>query len=255
MSEKTGTCDKCQILHVRPPLIEFCPTHASAVEEVAEVRKFFWLNHGCSIAALYGDDGEMQCGNCKSDFKRDSIESLVSFMTMRMAKRFEAVEEVERYRLKSLPSGKICAGCKKPIFKGDGGITDNDGDYHRECGDYKLLMEKEAKIASLERQIETLRSLAGDQVANTADPITDAEVHTVGISIMEPLLAGSKTAMIVSKMIHRIHADKDKIQTAERQVGECKKFVSHVANIGMKDEFLREIQWARQIEAALKEKS
>lgn len=37
-------------------------------------RELLWLRHGCTIAALYGDDGEMQCGQCLLDFKRDSFE-------------------------------------------------------------------------------------------------------------------------------------------------------------------------------------
>jgi hypothetical protein len=37
-----------------------------------------WLRHGCNIAGLYGDDGEMQCGRCLIDFKRNSIDSIVA---------------------------------------------------------------------------------------------------------------------------------------------------------------------------------
>jgi len=37
-----------------------------------KLRKLLWLNHGCEHAALYGDDGEMQCNSCMIDFKRDS---------------------------------------------------------------------------------------------------------------------------------------------------------------------------------------
>lgn len=32
--------------------------------ENLQLRKLLWLNHGCNITALYGDDGEMQCGAC-----------------------------------------------------------------------------------------------------------------------------------------------------------------------------------------------
>jgi len=39
-----------------------------------KLRELLWLRHGCSISALYGDDGEMQCHSCQIDFKRDSIE-------------------------------------------------------------------------------------------------------------------------------------------------------------------------------------
>ena len=49
-----------------------------------QLRKRVWLNHGCPITALYGDDGEMQC-NCGPhhpiDFKRASIAEIESKLT------------------------------------------------------------------------------------------------------------------------------------------------------------------------------
>lgn len=39
-----------------------------------ELRRTLWLNHGC--VALYGDDGEMQCGDCLTDFKREALSEL-----------------------------------------------------------------------------------------------------------------------------------------------------------------------------------
>jgi hypothetical protein len=44
--------------------------------EVDGMKRLLWLRHGCSTAALYGDDGEMQCGNCGADFKRDSADTI-----------------------------------------------------------------------------------------------------------------------------------------------------------------------------------
>ncbi len=38
------------------------------------LRKLLWLRHGCT--GLYGDDGEMQCGSCLLDFKRDAPEAI-----------------------------------------------------------------------------------------------------------------------------------------------------------------------------------
>lgn len=48
------------------------------------LRKLLWLNHGCY--ALYGDDGEMQCGQCIMDFKRDSIERIEEQLEARRRK-------------------------------------------------------------------------------------------------------------------------------------------------------------------------
>jgi hypothetical protein len=38
------------------------------------LRRLLWLRHGCPFAALYGDDGEMQCSSCMVDFKRSPVE-------------------------------------------------------------------------------------------------------------------------------------------------------------------------------------
>lgn len=50
-------------------------------QENKELRKLLWLNHGCPINRLYGDDGEMQCAKCIIDFKRNSIEIIERRLT------------------------------------------------------------------------------------------------------------------------------------------------------------------------------
>jgi hypothetical protein len=47
--------------------------YPSVEESEYELRKLIWLNHGCSVEYLYGDDGELQCHKCRIDFKRDSV--------------------------------------------------------------------------------------------------------------------------------------------------------------------------------------
>lgn len=45
-------------------------------EEIEKaLRREWWLNHGHDH--LYGDDGEMQCGRCPCDFKREPMERLM----------------------------------------------------------------------------------------------------------------------------------------------------------------------------------
>ncbi len=39
--------------------------------DLKALRRMLWLRHGC--AGLYGDDGEMQCGKCLIDFRRDPV--------------------------------------------------------------------------------------------------------------------------------------------------------------------------------------
>ena len=48
---------------------------AYAAQQTAAWREALWLRHGHE--GLYGDDGEMQCGTCVRDFKRDTPEQIV----------------------------------------------------------------------------------------------------------------------------------------------------------------------------------
>jgi len=45
-------------------------------QELDEVRKELWWNHG-HRESLYGDDGELQCSRCPADFKRQPLSQLV----------------------------------------------------------------------------------------------------------------------------------------------------------------------------------
>lgn len=51
--------------------LKLIDSHNVEVQE-NERRRFMWLHHG-HIAALYGDDGEMQCSLCRCDYKREPI--------------------------------------------------------------------------------------------------------------------------------------------------------------------------------------
>lgn len=58
--------------------------HAALVQEQEQaeqtIRAGLWVNHGCPFAALYGDDGEMQCNQitCRIDFKREPLPALLT---------------------------------------------------------------------------------------------------------------------------------------------------------------------------------
>lgn len=62
------------------------------MDENKKLRELLWLRHGCSISALYGDDGEMQCGACLIDFKRASAEDIERGF------KFQA-NKIEHYKL------------------------------------------------------------------------------------------------------------------------------------------------------------
>lgn len=46
--------------------------YEKATRELAEARRLLALRHGCT-ALLYTDDGELQCGECGADFRRQTI--------------------------------------------------------------------------------------------------------------------------------------------------------------------------------------
>jgi len=47
------------------------------IKENQQLRKYIWLNHGCEITSLYGDDGQMQCGKCMIDFKNWDVDIII----------------------------------------------------------------------------------------------------------------------------------------------------------------------------------
>jgi hypothetical protein len=57
-------------------------------EDEMILRKLLWIRHGCDISALYGDDGELQCGQCLIDFKRASAEEISARFTKLSMEKF-----------------------------------------------------------------------------------------------------------------------------------------------------------------------
>ena len=54
------------------------------------LRRVLWFGHCCdggTIGQLYGDDGEMQCSNCGSDFLRHSFETIVDNINRKLIER------------------------------------------------------------------------------------------------------------------------------------------------------------------------
>jgi len=65
-------------------------------KEVGKLRKLLWLNHGCDISALYGDDGEMQCCSGRHisiDFKRDSPKAIKQKIVLTNLRAIQAAKE------------------------------------------------------------------------------------------------------------------------------------------------------------------
>jgi hypothetical protein len=88
-SDKAGEHDAEFVAHARADIPWLLAQHATLIAERDEaktsdtdLREWLWLNHGCSIAALYGDDGELQCGNGRPhhlplDFKRQPLKEIL----------------------------------------------------------------------------------------------------------------------------------------------------------------------------------
>lgn len=62
-------------------------------ETEKDLRYELWLHHGHPFQALYGDDGEMQCGMCPADFKRMPLDELRELVRVR---RMEAAAAAGR---------------------------------------------------------------------------------------------------------------------------------------------------------------
>ena len=68
----------------------------TAEEIEKRLRRELWLHHGCPLAALYGDDGEMSCGSCPADFGRWPIDDVVRWADeRRLANVRQALREWE----------------------------------------------------------------------------------------------------------------------------------------------------------------
>ena len=60
------------------------------------LRRRLWINHGCHSSALYGDDGEMQCGKCLLDFKRASVKYLDAKLTEIAMRRLREKQNADK---------------------------------------------------------------------------------------------------------------------------------------------------------------
>lgn len=50
---------------------------ADSGEDEKALRRELWLSHGHFNALYYGDDGEMQCGECYIDYKRQPVAEII----------------------------------------------------------------------------------------------------------------------------------------------------------------------------------
>lgn len=84
----------------------------AARKDTERLRKELWLKHGCGGAALYGDDGEMQCNSCLLDFKRNSVDQIVTRIWESDLKRGrESIDAARESQKESKLGQNVCDGC------------------------------------------------------------------------------------------------------------------------------------------------
>ena len=110
-----------QVLEVQKDCIK-------AVQENALLRKLLWLRHDREhFAGLYGDDGEMQCGQCGVDFKLLPAESIQDVWHEQAFVKLAAMNQ--------------CDGCKagKPLNGNGNHVMSEHGGYQdlMACQAYK----------------------------------------------------------------------------------------------------------------------
>lgn len=75
--------------------------------DAAILRRLLWLRHGCAHAALYGDDGEMQCANCRIDFKRDATERIEEVFHRQAVEATKGIDIPEIMARLTAPPGPV----------------------------------------------------------------------------------------------------------------------------------------------------
>jgi len=95
---------------------------AALEAEQKELRELLWLRHGCGVAGLYGDDGEMQCSahHPSIDFKRMALADITRGISLHIAKAKEKAE-ADRDRYKAMvDKARIVLTLHSPIRYGQG---------------------------------------------------------------------------------------------------------------------------------------
>lgn len=125
----------------------------SAVDAEQELRREWWLNHGHPIAALYGDDGEMQCAKCMPfcDYKRMPLSDLQAAVEQARAQRLADAVVPEpsesSKRLLQLAHWEAYRQHKESSDEDGVGVCDGHADYFYRCSheDCRLIQNAEIR--------------------------------------------------------------------------------------------------------------
>lgn len=144
----------------------------AASDEMLELRRGWWLSHGCSGVALYGDDGEMQCHDCRIDFRRYAPREIeIGIKNARLLARSPLPDgdagpaEIERLRAK-------CADYEAEIWAVAEalGYSDENADSYDSASDHAKavaddLAESRAECARLRSELADAENARRDTVA------------------------------------------------------------------------------------------
>ena len=97
--------------------------------ENQQLRKLLWLNHGCDVTALYGDDGEMGCCKCAVDFKRWSANEMLTVwrtQARRTAALAPGVSPAVQLLMNAADDARDHLGWRQRVFPNESGCASRD---------------------------------------------------------------------------------------------------------------------------------
>jgi hypothetical protein len=96
----------------------------AAERELETARRLLWLRHGHT--GLYGDDGEMQCGQCVLDFKRQPLDEIEANFKRQALKALAAISE--KGVMNCLTAGELLERSLRKRWGEDAKVTAAVGD-------------------------------------------------------------------------------------------------------------------------------
>jgi len=114
-------------------------------EAQERIRNEWAMNHGCPTGSIYGDDGELSCAACRTDFRRMPFEELEKqVFVLRSRSLDNQLKLWEQWRDRALKAEAACAEMKARAPEASK-IPRN------KKGEKKLLVEQVPKVGLSER--------------------------------------------------------------------------------------------------------
>lgn len=166
---------RCGRAHERAALA----SRPSGEDDEIELRRFLWVNHGCPVSALYGDDGEMQCNatmvHAPIDFKREALPDLVRVVVARLQAARPSGEDAPRERRKLAEAEELVRELRSEL----------EGAAERHAAH----METERELATLRAQLAEARDTIDTMKRQASDSMVMAMIEADRHVLREKLAA------------------------------------------------------------------